>query len=361
MSFPPMSSGYTRLVIQPHCYRNIPSKPGVYRFLSDYNQILYTGASSNLQKRIAQHLRKYSNKEHRKLVMISQSAFLEYQCYSTAEEAFSAEEKEIWVHQPMFNKKGVHPKAFSYLIIREDPHPHIACVRGEDYDRISKSETFFRINLYYLELIERLTGLRKLFRFCICPSRSSSKSCWENQLDLCVNQCRHNVKTFRGNKDLIKVLSGKNKVFVRELEESMQNSVENLEFEHAQKTHIMLRSIKSIQDKFGGEGIKRNTDHFILEPLSLNSRKFKIKFAMSSNGNNSNFPSNLNYRTVAIVENEDKFTPILKSFYLKLHSPPKRIEIVAPRSIFQRNPFWSNLLGWLKLYFSQEIALNLIS
>lgn len=356
-----MSSGFTRLPLESRCYRNIPSKPGVYRFLSDNNQILYTGASSNLQKRITQHLRKSRDKEHRKRVMMSQSVFLEYQCYPTTEEAFKAEEKEIWLHQPLFNRRGVHPKAFSYLVISENPHPHITCVRGEDYNRISESDTFFRINLYYLELMDLLTPLRKLFRFCVYTSRSSSKFCWENQLDLCVNQCRDKAKTLRGTKDLVKVLSGKNKLILKELEEAMQTFIDSFEFEHAKKTLIQLRSIKIIQDKFGGEGVKRNTDHFIFEPFSRHEGMFEIKFVMSSNTNDSIFPSNINYGTIAVAKNEDKFTTILKSFYLKLNSPPKRIEIAAPRLIFQENPLWDNLLKWLNLHFSQEIALKLTS
>jgi excinuclease UvrABC nuclease subunit len=142
---------YIRLKIEPNFLASIPSKPGIYRFLTDKNDILYIGASSNLRKRIQHHISNFNNVKETKYYVLKQySTFIEYFCYSTPEKAFKAEKVEIWTQQPPYNRKGVRIGSYSYLIFRRYPFPQILCLSSTDHNKIDSEDEFYRFNLPFL-------------------------------------------------------------------------------------------------------------------------------------------------------------------------------------------------------------------
>ena len=354
-----MLSDFTRLQIRHQCYKKIPSNPGIYQFLSDNKQILYIGASSNLKRRVAQHLVNKKTDERRHRAMITQSTFVEYRCFASTKEAFDAEETEIWVQQPPFNRRGVYNGAFSYLVVRNLPHPHVICFRGENYDQISNNDIFFRINLHSQQLIRLLRIIRKRIPLCFHTANSLTRSCWENQLGLCVNQCRNENTSEEGIDELLKILSGNKNPFLTELEDALAKSVHNLEFEEANRIMVLLNAIKTIQSKFRGQGSLREVDQFICEQSSSRIPFFRIKIEPPQN--ECGFSSNqlINFGTLAIASHEDNLFTYLKAFYLKLNAPPKRIKIVAPPSVISVEQLKHFFLPWLKRYFLKVIPVSI--
>jgi len=165
----------------------IPQLPGVYRFINYNEEILYIGASGNLQKRVSQYFRKASNQNHNLMKIKKYTQFIEYQKYRDVESAFEAERIEIWTNHPVLNIRGNNVHSFSYLIVRKIPFTHIMCCDEKNFSKITSDDEFYRINTHLKDLIEKLEIIRRKFPFCLFPP---DKSCWDSQLHLCMNNCK---------------------------------------------------------------------------------------------------------------------------------------------------------------------------
>jgi hypothetical protein len=147
---------------------------------------------------------------------------------------------------------------------------------------------------------------------------------------------------------------------VQNLESSLIKFNEKCEFEVAKRIHVLKSAIKTLKSKFSGQGIVRDTDHIIFEKSFGKFPVYKVKFTTSSNGYGSNSLEGLKYTTMGATSSEDDLIFILKSIYLKLNSPPKKLEITAPLSYFAKFPFMESILPWLTRYFQQKISINLV-
>ena len=110
---------YQRIETDSESISRIPNRPGIYRFINDNEEILYIGASGNLQKRVSQYFRKASD-QNRKLTTIRKNTrFIEFLKHKDVRSAFEAERIEIWTNHPTLNVIGNSVHSFSYLIVRK--------------------------------------------------------------------------------------------------------------------------------------------------------------------------------------------------------------------------------------------------
>ncbi|MFX0172776.1 MAG: GIY-YIG nuclease family protein [Candidatus Hodarchaeota archaeon] len=350
---------FNRLKIKPNFLLLIPSQPGVYRFLSDKNEILYVGASSNLQKRISYHLSNFSKIKGKIYHALKQcSKFVEYRCYSTAEKAFETERVEIWTQQPPYNKRGVRIGSYSYLVFRSSPFPEVLCLRDTEYNKIDSKDEFYRFNLPSFKLKQEINLLRKIIPFCM---PSSSSVCWDHHLNLCENSCRvenktDQVKSYNRFISMIKAISGANQVLYDQLEDLISKYTNDLQFEKAQKILNALNSLKNLSIKFCGKGLIREVDRIFLNLVNANRRQIHVVILSFIKGQMISeivdeivFPDNIALSSLIIS--------YLQSFYYSISSVPSEIQIYLPSEFNIR----SSLENWLKRYFQREISLEIFS
>ncbi|MFX0050753.1 MAG: GIY-YIG nuclease family protein [Candidatus Hermodarchaeota archaeon] len=350
---------FNRLSIKPDFLLLIPSQPGVYRFLSDKNDILYIGASSNLQKRISCHISNLNKVKEKKYYALKQcSKFVEYRCYSTAEKAFEAERVEIWTQQPPYNRRGVRIGSFSYLVFRISPFPQILCLRDTEYDKIDSEDEFYRFNLPSFKLKNNINLLRKIIPLCM---PSSSSVCWDHHLNLCENECRveNKKELIRGYKQftsMIKAISGANQELFCKWEDLITEYTDDLRFEEAQKILNALNSMRNLSIKFCGKGLIREVDRIYFNRVKGNRRQIHVLIH-----------SYLNHQMISEIEDEIRFPDniafssmiltYLQTLYFSFSSAPSKIQIYLPFEFDIRK----SLENWLKRYFQQEISLEIFS
>ena len=94
----------------------IPKLPGVYRMLSDKDQILYVGKAKNLPNRLKSYV---SEKNHiiRTERMLSQTRKIEITTTSNESEALLLEANLIKKHKPKFNILLRDDKSFPFIFI----------------------------------------------------------------------------------------------------------------------------------------------------------------------------------------------------------------------------------------------------
>ncbi|MFX0182639.1 MAG: GIY-YIG nuclease family protein [Candidatus Hodarchaeota archaeon] len=345
-----------RLKIEPNFLASIPSKPGIYRFLTDNNDILYIGASSNLHKRISHHISNFNSiKENKYYVLKEYSAYIEYCCYSSSEEAFEAEKVEIWTQKPPYNRKGVRSGSYSYLIFRRCPFPQILCLSSTEYNKIDNEDEFYRFNLPYTKLKRDFHVIRKIIPFCMPSSQST---CWDHHLNLCRNSCRDIIETKRDSNynqfiSIIDAIRGQNQVLINHWKDLIDFYIQNLRFEEAKKILDAIKIMNELRIKFCGKGIIREVDRFYFKSQE-NKQKFQVQILSFMNGrivsetnDKLDFPDNISQARII-----DSY---LFDFYCNSGSAPSKIQIYFPYKINTT----SIVKNWLKRYFHIEISLEI--
>ena len=109
----------------------IPKLPGVYKMLSDKDQILYVGKAKNLPNRLKSYV---SDKNHiiRTERMLSQTRKIEITTTSNESEALLLEANLIKKHKPKFNILLRDDKSFPFIFIgNKDKWSQIKRHRGK--------------------------------------------------------------------------------------------------------------------------------------------------------------------------------------------------------------------------------------
>ena len=81
---------------------NIPNLPGIYKFISKKNEILYIGKAKNIKKRIKNWIHKKKENKKEKL-LVSSIDQIEFTITKNENSALILESQEIKLHKPKFN------------------------------------------------------------------------------------------------------------------------------------------------------------------------------------------------------------------------------------------------------------------
>lgn len=142
--------------------KNLPKKPGVYRYHGLDGSLLYVGKAKNLKNRVSSYFQPGRPHNQRISLMISQIHRIEYTVVGSEEESLLLEANLINSLQPKYNVALKDDKSFSYIRLTADEIPGLFIVR-EKYDPNSKYFGPFT-SRYLVE--ETLRTLRNIFPFC---------------------------------------------------------------------------------------------------------------------------------------------------------------------------------------------------
>ncbi len=332
----------------------IPSEPGIYRFINKREEIIYIGASKNLKKRVSYYFNKSngSNKKIKKIKNLTQ--YIEYQEYETHESAFEAERIEIWTNHPRLNKRNNRIYSFSYIIIRDIPHNHIICANNYQKLEILPTDRIIRINSHLTDLEEGIDQIRKFLPFCM---NDNSRSCWDNQINLCNNECKSKqMLRYENSKKVFSrlhsILSSKENRFTSKLEEKMESFMRSYNFEDAKKVYDVIQSVKSLQRRYGGIGIIHDQSTFNFkektgkESLSVEIRLYQKEICV--------FLKEKKLRTISNISKDTQIIYFIQNYYQKMCYCP---DVIILNLKLPKEPI-TNLKNWMQRYFHRKIEIE---
>lgn len=335
----------------------IPPIPGVYRFINSKQEILYIGASKNLQKRVSHYFSQTSNHDRKHQKIKQQTRFIEYQGHNNVESAFKAERIEIWTNEPVLNIRGNSVHSFSYLIVRKAPFSHFLCCDEKDFSRITSVDEFYRINTHLKSLIEKLEFIRRKLPFCLI---SNEKSCWDYQLNLCNNNCRvtydnHNNSNESNVHILIAELMSEKSTLIPQWKTYITDFVAKLQFERAGKFNTALEALESLKYSFGGKCSHREIDLFSFEITNHSRKNIEIQITSFADG------KNISRKQESIQGNERFTTEILilyflMKYYREVGSLPNEVHIDYPLSKELQNRFHRRI----RRFYHRPVSLKII-
>ncbi len=230
----------------------VPRTPGVYIMRGKDGQVLYVGKSVSLRNRLRSYFGSGSKLTGKTRELVQRVDDFEYILAESEREALLLENSLIKEHLPRFNARLKDDKSYPYIKVDlEDDFPRIYFTR-----RHSKNDKarYFGPYASALSVRKTLDLLKKLFPYRTCTKTitgTDERPCLEYYIKRCVAPC-----TGLADKDeydnvirqVVSFLEGDTDSVVRELQSSMAEAADSLEFERAAALRDRLQAMRIVYE-----------------------------------------------------------------------------------------------------------------
>lgn len=303
---------------------NAPKNSGIYRFIDEFDEILYIGKAKNLYKRLVSYTKsdKLSNRIRRMTFLAKR---IEISITNSDLEAILLEHNLIKKHKPKFN-----------ILLKDDKRfAAIAIDKNHDFGAIFKSRGLNKKGLFSfgpfasaLDVNRTIDILRKNFKLRNCSDAEFSrrkKPCLEYQIKKCLAPCVDYVskEEYQNSiNDAVNFLSGKSNEIQAKLAQKMQNFSDNFEYEKAAEIRDKIKSLSSIQAKQNINLSEINDADFFVFLQSKHQIIIYVSFYRFGN----NYGSKPYFYDAKDFNHEEFLSDFLGQFYQN-QKPPKNIFI----------------------------------
>jgi excinuclease ABC subunit C len=235
---------------------SLPHAPGVYIFKDELGTTVYIGKANSLKSRVRSYFSQNAWRERPKLaVMMPKVINLETIITNSEKEALILESTLIRKHMPRYNVTLKDGKRYPWLAITYDESfPRLIMVR--DPARYRKDNPKAKLFGPYVEagaMWQTVKTLRKAF-----PMRQrktplfKNRPCMNYYIGLCLGPCQNLVEESFYNKMVSQVelfLSGRQNEAIQEMNKSMEEASQLMNFEDAAKLRDRIYALKSVVEK----------------------------------------------------------------------------------------------------------------
>lgn len=244
--------GDTRDLLRP-ASKDIPAKPGVYKWRDGDGRVIYVGKAKNLRNRLANYFQPLYQLHPRTQSMVLTARSLEWTVVETEFEALTLEYAWIKEFDPRFN-----------VVFRDDKtYPYVAVSVGETFPRVwitrnrgARNTRYFGPYAKVWPLRHSLDSLLKTFPVRTCSSaifnkaHNTGRPCLLASIGKCSAPCVGNINHSE-HRDLVErlvgVLTGSvGESYVAKITSEMKQASDDLEFERAAKLRDEILVLKTV-------------------------------------------------------------------------------------------------------------------
>ncbi len=239
----------------------VPDKPGIYKFFSGDNSLIYVGKAKNLRKRVSSYFVNKAGHNRKTQILISEIRKVEYTISESEFDAFLLENNLIKENQPKYNILLKDDKSFPFICITKERFPRIFSTR-----RVIKSQgRYYGPYTSVVAMNNVLDLIRKIYTIRTCRynlsegniAKKKYKVCLEYHIGNCLGPCEDLQEETDYNKDIKQaehILKGNLREVKAIFKKEMVEAAEKLEFELAQKSKNKIDQL----DKFKSKSIVVN-------------------------------------------------------------------------------------------------------
>ncbi len=232
--------------------RDIPTKPGVYRFSDASGDVIYVGKAKHLRRRVSSYFNRQANVSPKVRSMVSGIQAIEVTVTRTENEAFLLESNLIKDLRPRYNIVLRDDKSYPYIYVANDGEfPNLSFHRGA---RNGKGRYFGPFpNAGAVRTTLNL--LQKLFMLRQCEDsyfRNRSRPCLQHQIKRCTAPCVGFINADEYGEDVkraILFLEGRSQEVIDSLALQMDAAAARLEFERAARLRDQIQKLQRIQSE----------------------------------------------------------------------------------------------------------------
>jgi len=233
----------------------IPTNPGVYRFLGGDGRVLYVGKAKNLRQRLSNYFAPLNTLHERTRRMVTTAVKVEWTVVPTDVDSLQLEYQWIKQFDPPFNVKYRDDKSYPFLAVTlADEAPRVMVTRN----RRIRGAKYFGPYPKVWAVRDTIDLMLKVFPIRTCSDSSykramqTGKPCFPGQIGKCGGPCSGRV-TIEEHRaivdDFIAFMQGGDQRFARELTARMKEASAALDFESAAVFRDQLESIDAVLTK----------------------------------------------------------------------------------------------------------------
>lgn len=230
----------------------IPTTPGVYRFLDADGRILYVGKAKNLRARLSNYFAPLHTLHERTRRMVTTATAVEWTVVGSDVEALQLEYMWIQEYTPTFNVRYKDDKSYPYMAITlADEAPRVIVTRN----RRIRGAKYFGPYPKIWAVHDTIDLMIKVFPIRTCSDASYKKAmatgrpCFPGQIGRCGGPCSMKVTIDEHRAivaDFVAFMSGSDQRFARELTARMKEASAAMDYESAAGYRDKLQAIEAV-------------------------------------------------------------------------------------------------------------------
>lgn len=314
---------------------DIPHKPGVYQYWDAEGTLIYIGKAKDLRNRVGSYFNKDNQMNGKTKVLVSRIRKISFTIVDTEIDAWLLENSLIKKHQPRYNIMLKDDKTYPWIIIKKEHYPRVFWTRNMVKDGSTYFGPYASVGMMHviLDLIKETYTLRT----CNLPLNKKNieagkfKVCLEYQIGNCKGPCQdyQTEEDYDNNIEEIKdILNGKIGNVIKNVNQTIKNAVEQLNFEYAHQYQRKLLVLEKYQSK--STVVNSAITNIDVVSIASDERFAFVNYLKVMNG------SIIQTQTIELKKrldesDEELLTIAFTEFRTKFHSTSK--EIIVPFDI----------------------------
>lgn len=293
--------------------KDVPQKPGVYKFLKTDGTVLYVGKAKNLRSRLSQYFGKSDNRPQLPFLMAEAIDF-DYIVVSNELESLFLENTLIKEYLPQYNIMLRDDKNYAFIKIDHSTDiPQLTYVRKVEPAKTGSADRYFGPYSSTKKIGQTLDLVRRVFHFC-ANKEVGKRPCFYYFLHRCPGVCIGLMSAAEYEQHLGKIalfLAGQTAPIKKQLQAEMKLAAKRKQFERAARLRDEFLGIQVLEEKQLTVLAKKVSWDFIsvhLEALSAGVNLFKVREGKLKD------KENFIYHNMLAIPEEKRAEQVLQTF-----------------------------------------------
>jgi excinuclease ABC subunit C len=226
--------------------RELPTEPGVYRFVDADDEPLYIGKAADLRDRVTSYFTAGTHGHGPRIDrMLEEADGIETVLVDSEQEAYLLESNLIKEKKPRYNVRLTDDKRYPWILVSDEEHPRIDITRDK-----AEEGDYYGPFPDVGSARELVNLLREAFGVRDCP-RELPEGCIKHDIGLCKAPCMLDIEeTYAEAVERVQhVLKGNPQPAIAVLEERMHQASEERRFEQAARLRDEIEDIQRLLDE----------------------------------------------------------------------------------------------------------------
>lgn len=251
---------------------SIPQEPGVYKYFSEDNELIYVGKAKKLKNRVSNYFQESKHLNNKTRSLVRKIDRIEYTLVNSEFDALLLENALIKENLPKYNIQLKDDKSYPYICITNEPYPRLIGTRR--FNKIDGDYFGPFSNVKAMNAV--MDALRKLYTVRTCQLKMTPdnikqdkfKICLEYHIGNCLGPCENKQSTLEYQtsiKEIKKILKGNISEAYSYFISKINTYSEQLDFE---KAHYYKEKL-DLLDKFQHRSVVSNTKSNNLDVFAI--------------------------------------------------------------------------------------------
>ncbi|GAA1819218.1 excinuclease ABC subunit UvrC [Nesterenkonia flava] len=274
----------------PSSYRpkpgEIPTQPGVYRFIDPHGRVVYVGKAKNLRSRLNSYFARVSSLPPKTYAMVHAASTVEWTVVGSELEAIQLEYTWIKQHTPRFNIMYRDDKSYPYLAVTmNEKFPRVQVMRGDKKPGVKYFGPFHPAKAIRetVDTMLRVFPVRSCSAGVFKRAEASGRPCLLGYIDKCAAPCVGNISPEDHRalaQEFCDVMAGRAEPHMRRIEKRMKDAVAELRYEDAARHRDDLEALRRVFERNAvvlSEDTEADLFAFAQDELEASAQVFHIR------------------------------------------------------------------------------------